>query len=100
MGTELVVESVPEGIALPDNTEWSKPFKDELNIEVPPKGRARYVEWMRLYALDDEDFNDLLEAAGRVGQVMPTEQDVLDQAESFRGNTLREANTNGTTPTA
>lgn len=100
MGTEPIMP-LPEGVHAPDSKEWSAPFIEELHVEIPKSGRARYVEWLRLYVLaSDQDFNDLLEAIQRAGFKMPTEQAVLDAAESFRDSKGEPTPINGqVTPT-
>lgn len=97
MGTD-VTGKLPEGIVPTDSTEWSDRLRDELQVGVPEKGRARYVEWLRMYVLSDPDFLDLIEAITNVGKYMPTEDAVATAAESFRGAEGRAADTNGKTP--
>lgn len=97
MGTD-VTGTMPAGIYPWDSLEWSLVLAEELNVEVPETGRARYVEWLRMYVLSDPDFLALIEAITNVGKYMPTEDLVANAAESFRGAEGRATDTNGKTP--
>lgn len=70
-------------ISGPDSTEWSELLAD-AGMEVPEKGRARYLAWLKYYALTDTELNDLILAITRLSGVT-AEEDVKTIKESFRG---------------
>jgi hypothetical protein len=81
-GTEVFTK--PESVVAVDEDSWRDDLT-ELGMEVPDKGKARYVSWLKYYALNDDDFNALTEAAFRYSG-MVSEEDVKKAAEQFRNN--------------
>lgn len=80
-GTEVL--EYPNGVDKPQDTDWSDDLTQLLDIEVPIKGRARYVDWLRLYALTEEDFNELTKRVFSYTG-LTTEEDVKVAQDSFR----------------
>jgi hypothetical protein len=88
-GTEVL--SLPDGIYGPDDNEWTDSL-DEFNIIISSKKRQRYVQWLKYYALDDVELNELSRRIMRVSGMTP-EEDVAVAAESFPGDEKRDSNT-------
>lgn len=80
LGTSVL--EVPAGIDRPEDTEWSDVLND-IQFEVPTKGRARYLAWLKYYALNDTELNALIEAITRLSGLTP-EKDVVEVKDSFR----------------
>jgi hypothetical protein len=80
LGTSVL--EVPEGVDSPEDTEWSDTLAD-IEFEVPAKGRARYLAWLKYYALNDTELNSLIEAITRLSGLTP-EKDVSEIKDSFR----------------
>lgn len=89
LGTKLV--TLPDDIEPCDSSDWSDILTD-LGIKIPIKGRARYVAWLRYYAVPGDDFEALITATMREGSVT-TEADVKKAEDSFRGNETGDAPT-------
>lgn len=93
LGTELVRDSKEDfkakyGLEPVESTAWSEIL--ELGGMTPAKeGLARYIDWLRLYALTDQDQNYLITAIERAGATV-TEDEVEAAEDSFRDNTIRE----------
>jgi len=91
MGTEVIER--PESISAPESNQWAD---DLLNfgLEVPQIGKARYVAWLKYYALSDDDLTALTLAAMRYGGAT-LEADVSQAQAGFRNSDTRPANTRG-----
>ena len=79
MGTEVV--SCPEDIEPVESDIWKEDI-ELFGIDVPAKGKARYVAWLKYYALPDDDTNALTLAAMRYGGAT-LEEDVTDAQAGF-----------------
>lgn len=68
-----------------EDKEWSDDLKETLDIDIPIKGRARYLAWLKFHVLSDTDLNGLAGAvmafSGRV-----TQGDVEAAAATFQGD--------------
>jgi len=82
LGTK--VQSLPPGIEPVESTDWSEVL-EEIGIKVPIKGRARYVAWMRYYAVPGDDFEQLIGSTMKVGAIT-TEEDASKAEKSFRSD--------------
>lgn len=90
LGTELI-KPLPEDVEAPEDTDWSDAL-NELGIEIPEKGRMRYLAWVKYYALDDEEFTILFRTvAGGAGMVFAEE--VAEATVAFPGNEARNTDT-------
>lgn len=84
LGTRVL--TLPEDIEPPESTEWS----DDLAMftpttKVPIKGKARYVAWIRYYAVLGDEFEQLTTAVMRGDGGVTTEEDTKKAEERFRG---------------
>lgn len=82
LGSEIV--SVPETFAGPDDDSWT----EELSIlgidDIPKTGKARYLNWVRLWAVHSNlDLVNLTNMAVRQSRI--PESEVTAAAESFPG---------------
>jgi len=81
LGSEVI--ALPDGIQPADSEGWATDLI-ELGLDIPEKGRSRYVAWLKYYALPGKEFGDLTEKiAAYSGQVLEVE--VGKAEESFRG---------------
>lgn len=84
-GTKILSDSLPEDKLPLDDISWSDDLKETLDIDIPIKGKARYLRWLKFHLLGDEDMNNLARAvmnfSGRV-----TQGDVAAAEENFRDN--------------
>lgn len=81
LGTKLM--DLPKDVDGPDGTEWAETLT-ELGIEIPEKGRGRYLSWLKYYALDDTELNEVITAITRLSGVV-METDVKETQDSFQG---------------
>jgi hypothetical protein len=89
LGTKVV--TLPDDIESVESEDWSD-ILTELGVKIPIKGRARYVAWLRYYAVPGDDFEALITATMREGSVT-TESDVKKAEDSFRGDASGDAPT-------
>lgn len=86
LGTE--VESVPAGLVGPEDDSWIDAI-EEVNalagstIDVHRTGRARYLDWVRLYAIPSQTDLFTMTRVLTLGVAL-SEKEVADAAESFR----------------
>jgi hypothetical protein len=82
-GTKIISSALPDDKKPIDDTEWSDDLKETLDIDIPIKGKARYLRWLKFHLLGDEDMNALARAvmqfSGRV-----TQEDVATAEANFR----------------
>lgn len=85
-GTKLLnADELPEGKFPVDDPTWAEDLQETLGIIVPPKGKARYLRWLKFHLLDGDDMNEIAAAVMRYsGRV--TEADVEQAENSFRDN--------------
>ena len=89
LGTE--VDSVPEGFPKAEDEGWATKLK-RLDIDIPEDSDERYLSWVKLCAMRTaEDLASLLMACARGAGV--TEEDVAEQAASFRDSKERRTDT-------
>lgn len=81
LGTSVL--DLPPDMEGPDGTEWDTVLK-ELGLTIAPSGRSRYLAWMKYYALNDDELNDVIRAITRLSGVT-AEEDVKEVQASFRG---------------
>lgn len=90
LGTEIAV--LPPDMEAPDSTEWSQTL-EELGLDIPASGRARYAAWLKYYALDDEaEVTDLSKRIMQGGGIVFEEQ-VQEATATFRGAAPRDTDT-------
>lgn len=82
LGTTL--DKLPNGVQSPTDTEWAEELT-ELGIDISEKPRSRYVDWIKYYALDDDELNELVKAVMRYSGAT-LEEDVKEAQDSFRDN--------------
>lgn len=93
-GTEVL--EVPEGMFPPDSDEWIAVVEDDELMEgYAPRVRRdsvklRYVDYVKLYACNDADFNVLANKLRQWSGSM-LERDVEDAEDSFRDSAGRDA---------
>jgi hypothetical protein len=63
-GTEVV--EIPDDLDPPESPLWIADLQ-EFGLEIPKGGKARYVAWLKYYALSDQDLTSLSIAAMRFG---------------------------------
>ena len=80
LGTTIL--ELPPDLEGPDSTEWSDTLKD-IEFDVPDKGRARYLAWLKYYALNDTELNNVITAITRLSG-LTSEEDVSTVKDSFR----------------
>jgi len=80
MGTEVVYR--PEELESVESTGWSDDL-ESFGLEIPARGRARYVAWVKYYALTDEETNTLTLMAMRHGGAT-LEDDVAEALAGFQ----------------
>lgn len=82
LGTE--VKQRPHDVEGPEDTGWSDDIMTvDPSANIPESGRGRYMAWLKLYAVPDEDQLRLLNAILRFsGETL--EADVKAAQESFR----------------
>lgn len=84
LGTE--VEYLPRDIEPVDSTVWSDAIlAADAEAEIPESGPRRYLAWLKLYALPDEDQARLLNAIIGAGNGT-LEAQVVEAQNSFRNN--------------
>jgi len=85
MGTEIV--TLPEGIVPPEDCSWEEDLA-AFDLDIPAKGKARYVAWLKYYALNDDDSSELTLAAMRYGGAT-LEEDVSAAEAGFQDTDQR-----------
>lgn len=93
MGTRLLEHPVDKEHYSTD--EWISDL-EYLDVVVPKSGAARYVTWLKLYALNGEQFNQLLIDVQKFNGLI-TEEAVAQAEAAFRD--IEEGNTTPTVPT-
>lgn len=85
-GTKLMSQdNLPEGKQRLEEDEWTEDLREMFGIEVPAKGKARYLRWLKFHLLAEEDMNALAVAVMRYsGRV--TEADVVQAEDAFRNS--------------
>lgn len=87
LGTEI--ESVPEGMWGPDDDEWIDEAQEvqqlagNADFAIHREGRARYLDWLRMYAITSIIDRDSLRRLLTLGYAI-TEREVQRAAETFR----------------
>jgi hypothetical protein len=89
-GLGTAVHKLPRDLEPPESQVWSDNIEAVYDgIDIPATGVRRYVEWLKLYALPEEDQGRLLSEILRfTGSVL--EVDVIEAQASFRGNQERD----------
>ena len=64
MGARVL--ELPEDIEPCESDAWIEAL-EEFGLEIPRKGRARFVAWMKYYALSDDDLTEIMLLAARNG---------------------------------
>lgn len=84
LGTE--VEFLPTHLVPVESTKWSDDIlAADAEAEIPESGPRRYLAWLKLYALPDEDQARLLNAIIGAGNGT-LEAQVIEAQNSFRDN--------------
>ncbi len=81
-GTQVV--SIPDGMYMPETHDWSEDL-ESLGMKIAPKGRARYASWLKYYALNEDEVNELSLRAMRFAGVT-LEVDTAAAVDTFQGN--------------
>ena len=88
LGTE--VEHLPPDLAPHTSHEWSDLIAAvDPDAEIPESGPRRYLAWLRLYAVPDEQLMPLLAKVARLGGAT-FQADVAEAQSSFRGDEERD----------
>ena len=77
-----VVIECPEGVSLFESSEWQEDL-ELFGIDVPATGKARYVAWLKYYALSDDDLTALTLVTMRQGGAT-LEEDVTNAQAGFQ----------------
>lgn len=95
LGTEIV--SLPEGVHPPERDDWITEIEDAaVAAELSPPhirrdpAKARYLDWLRFYAIPDEDDIFRLSHILMYG-VLATEEELSEALASFRDRKARAA---------
>lgn len=81
MGTE--VQTLPAGMESAESDDWANELR-RFGLDIADKGRERYFQWVKYYAVSDADElnNLLITVMGVTGEVF--EEAVKEAEESFR----------------
>lgn len=75
----------PGTLIHPDDDDWIEDVESMFRIDVPRKGMARTVAWLRYYALDNDDQSALLTLIIMYNNGIK-EEHVQQRVDSFRGD--------------
>lgn len=88
MGTEVI--ELGSGVCGVDSEEWSDELGEYIKVSIPAPGKkSRYVEWLKLYCLNNTDWNELWPLITKVSDTLVPQDGVASAIESFRSDNLR-----------